>query len=274
MALDDTQTFTLLKSGHSGHIIGDDEVPSGYMSPPQNLVVSNPYEFVIDFYEFYAETSAIKFDFPSDATFALFATIRDSGIARVPLSAATAVFAQTGVSPDLARNRVTVTVPADTLPEDMVQADPVRLIFEIMDASGNELFTAFLDVILLDAEGEYGNDITITTANESVSQAVITASGALTAVPGVKTYIVKATSADVTITLPAYSAYAAQYLEFIAADVTNTITIQVAAGAFLGTSETSFTLDAVGDAAVCLGLDNAGASLQGWFRLNPRLSLR
>lgn len=268
------QTFFLMHNGGRGPFLADSETPSGYDDKPSTLVQNAPYEFIIDFYEQYAELSATEAAVPIGSVGAVYATILDSGIARVALTGATC-WLEAPIYPGWNFNRLYVSIPVDELPAEFIGPDRVRLTFEIQaEGTLKVLYKCFLDVTLTDSEGETSDVVTITTANETFSTGFIDATGALIACPGPKLYLADSSPYAITITLPAYDAYDSQLIEIMAQSIGDYITVQVPAGVFLGTAETSFQIRQVNEVHTLLAVNDAAQGIQGWMHLNWRATSR
>jgi hypothetical protein len=273
------QTFFLMHNGARGPFLADSEVPSGYDQKPTALVAGYPYEFILDFYEKYTETVSTPADGGIGCTGKVWATIVDSGIARVELTTATvsveASIDLPGYPGTQIFNRMYASIPVDAIPAEFIGPTRVRLMFEILAPStAVVLYGCMLDVILTDDEGETANTVTITTANEAMSVGFIDATGALTACPGPKLWLADSSPYAITVTLPAYDAYAAQYLEIMAQSVGPPIVVQVASGVFLGTAATSFEIATPNEVHSLLAVHDHVRGILGWMHLNWRVTVR
>jgi len=128
--------------------------------------------------------------------------------------------------------------------------------------------------MLTDDEGETSDTVTVTTANETMSVELVDTTKALTAVPGPKLYLADSSPYAITITLPAYNAYSAQYIEIMAQSIGDYATVQVPSGVFLGTTETSFQIQQVNEIHSLLAVNDPAQGITGWMHLNWRATSR
>jgi len=265
------QTFRLLHDGARGPYLADSEVPSGYNDKPTTLVAPWPYEFYIDFYEYYAETAAIKAEVGVYGTGKVYCTVIDSGVAAYEVTLAACNVEASAVGE---YNRLRVSIPAGALPSEYIGPDKVRLIFEMQSAAAAKYYGCYLDVYLVDGEGESSSTVTITTGNETVSIEYVDTTQALTAVAGRKLYIADSSPYAITLTLPAYDAFDAQYIEIMAQSTGEQVTVQLPAGTFLGTGSSSFTISDENEIHALLAVNDAVHGIQGWMHLNWRVTSR